>query len=79
MYEGALQLGKERHAILLDIGCCCGSLETVCITSTTYLHRVLVENDVRKAVADGYPAETVITSDIELGEEANTASEAIGS
>ena len=71
-------MGKERDAILLDVGCCCESLTNVAEVTEQSTHIVLyiVGNDVRKAVADGYPAQNVITSDIEGGKEAQSVSEA---
>ncbi|KAH9910455.1 uncharacterized protein B0H18DRAFT_895535 [Fomitopsis serialis] len=55
-YDQVVKLGKERKgAILLDIGCCC-----------TYLveSALSVGVDVRKAVADGFPVENAIASDL---------------
>ncbi|KAI0066436.1 hypothetical protein BV25DRAFT_1878320 [Artomyces pyxidatus] len=54
-YPQLLKRGKERlGAIFLDIGCCC-----------KFCALIRLGNDIRKAIADGYPVENVIASDLQ--------------
>jgi len=67
MYEHILKLGRERpNAILLDIGCCCASKYCGSIFFGDNKIR-LVGVDSRKAASDGFPAENIISSDINDG------------
>ncbi|THH28427.1 hypothetical protein EUX98_g5754 [Antrodiella citrinella] len=66
-YQDLLKLGRERSgALFLDIGCCCRSNYTVPdvkrkINTVIF---TLVGNDVRKAVADGFPVDQALASDL---------------
>ncbi|KAI0757381.1 hypothetical protein C8Q80DRAFT_1090761 [Daedaleopsis nitida] len=67
-YQQLLALGRERKgAIFLDIGCCCES-QIIIISeiamATSQSSPILVGNDIRKAIADGFPLAGAICSDL---------------
>ena len=70
-YPELLRLGKERpDAIFLDFACCCERhVPAVLLYWVWELMAWLgiVGNDARKAIADGYPMQNVIASDIQPG------------
>ena len=67
-YNHLLKLGTQREgAILLDIGCCC-ELPAAHDVTWVRLTSGLVGNDVRKAVADGFPVHNVVATDIHPGQ-----------
>ena len=73
-YDVLLELGKKREgAILLDIGCCCEFWVPMILNMLITSPLMPVGNDVRKAIADGYPVQNVIASDLEKGEYLNSA------
>jgi len=67
VYEHILKLGRERpNAILLDIGCCCASKYYVYVFfDDNEIFSVGVDS--RKVASDGFPAENIISSDINNG------------
>jgi hypothetical protein len=68
-YRHLLDVGKFRKgAIFLDIGCCSENriiVATALLSPITYT--LIVGTDARKLIADGYPLEQVVTSDLRQG------------
>ncbi|EJD05462.1 uncharacterized protein FOMMEDRAFT_78949 [Fomitiporia mediterranea MF3/22] len=65
-YPDLLELGNNRpDAIFLDFACCC--MSDMCHCLSPLLFSIPVGNDARKAIADGYPMENVIASDLQAG------------
>jgi hypothetical protein len=70
-YKHLLELHKAQPgAVLLDIGCCCASFFFFFVQTpqTSAYFSITVGNDIRKAVADGWPVENAIAADINGGE-----------
>jgi hypothetical protein len=68
-YHDLLKLGKQRNgSIFLDIGSCCESTPAhLSNPEQIQMSIILVGNDARKVVADGFPLENVVTSDLHQG------------
>ena len=69
-YQNLLEMGKSRKgAIFLDIGSCSENHAIIItirlLVQNTYV--LIVGTDARKLIADGYPLEQVVTSDLRQG------------
>ena len=67
-YPNLLEIGKTRKgAIFLDIGCCSEKSWHHYSLLVRNAYILIVGTDARKLIADGYPLEQVITSDLYQG------------
>ena len=69
-YQDLLKIGKSRKgAIFLDVGSCCENLNNTSISlkKKAHIFIITVGNETRKLVADGYPLEQVVTTDLHQG------------
>ena len=67
-YQDLLRTGKSRkEAIFLDIGSCGEKRGNARLSENAQIFFIIVGNDARKLVADGYPLEQVVTSDLRQG------------
>lgn len=66
-YQKVLKLGRERdNAIFLDIGCCCRLIRYI-FRAFNISRSDSVGDNIRRVVADGFPIDKVLGSDIEQG------------
>ena len=64
-----LKIGKSRKdTIFLDIGSCREDHSNKSVSPKTDILIITVGNDARKLVADGFPLEQVVTSDLHQGD-----------
>ena len=70
-YQDLLKIGKSRKgAIFLDVGSCCENHNNTSISLKKQMAHIViitVGNETRKLVADGYPLEQVVTTDLHQG------------
>ena len=69
-YRDLLKIGKSRRgAIYLDIGSCGKNRHlSIFLKILTYFFITIVGNDARKLVADGFPLDQIVTSDLRQGD-----------
>ena len=70
-YQDLLRTGKSRKdAIFLDLGSCGENRgnSSISKTESAQILSMIVGNDARKLVADGYPLEQVVISDLRQGD-----------
>ena len=66
-YPRLLELGRSRaHPIRLDVGSCC-ELDTLTASGDVIEAVFVVGTDLRKLIADGYPRDSVIATDVVPG------------
>ena len=75
-YTQLLELGRARPgAIFLEIGCCCEFITYQSYANEADSRSVLnleVGSDMRKAVADGFPIQNCVASDLRPGSSSTT-------
>ena len=69
-YKRIMQLAKERKdAILIDVGCCCAISYFFFTSLKCSIFNHIVGHELRKIVADGWPAENVVGFELVKGED----------